>query len=89
MGKTNGQYLAVMEDSEPASWEERALHVDSLRDPYNAYSFGVLPEDWSIEVSEVAPGVGQPGGSIQVRILDDTGVPRPVEELTLIGVLRK
>ncbi|EUA37479.1 hypothetical protein I549_3911 [Mycobacterium avium subsp. avium 2285 (R)] len=37
----------------------------------------------------MAQGVGQPGGSIQVRILDDTGVPRPVEELTLIGVLRK
>ncbi|GAB4681914.1 hypothetical protein [Mycobacterium avium] len=39
-----------MEDGEPASWEERALHVNSLRDPYNAYT---------------------------------------VEELTLIGVLRK
>ncbi|WP_394335591.1 hypothetical protein, partial [Mycobacterium avium] len=32
-----------MEDSEPASWEERALHVDSLRDPYNAYSFVSRP----------------------------------------------
>ncbi|MDO2352569.1 hypothetical protein QRB31_05115 [Mycobacterium avium subsp. hominissuis] len=28
-----------MEDGEPASWEERALHVNSLRDPYNAYTF--------------------------------------------------
>jgi Tuberculosis necrotizing toxin len=88
VGKTNGRYLAVMEDGEPASWEQRALHVDSLRDPYHAYTFGDLPEGWTIEVSEVAPGVGQPGGSIQVRILDDEGAARRVEELTQKGVLR-
>lgn len=89
IGDTNGKYLAVMEDGQPASWEERALHVSSLRDPYNAYNFGQLPQGWSIEVSKVGPGVGQPGGSIQVRILDDAGDARPVEDLTRIGVLRK
>ncbi|WP_406815487.1 glycohydrolase toxin TNT-related protein [Mycobacterium sp. M23085] len=89
VGKTNGQYLAVMEGGQPAWWEERALHVSSLRDPYNAYSLGQLPEDWSIEVSQVAPGMGQPGGSIQVRILDDAGNARSVDDLTRIGVLRK
>lgn len=85
----DGKYLAVMENGQPASWEQRALHVDSLRDPYNAYELGALPEGWTIEVSEVAPGVGQPGGSIQVRIFDEEGVARRVDELLRRGVLRK
>jgi hypothetical protein len=89
VGKTNGKYLAVMEDGQPASWEQRALHVSSLHDPYNAYEFGALPEGWTIEVSEVAPGVGQPGGSIQVRVFDDEGDVRIVDELIRKGVLRK
>jgi hypothetical protein len=84
----DGKYLAVMEGGQPASWEQRALHVDSLRDPYNAYRFGDLPDGWTIEVSEVAPGVGQSGGSIQVRIFDDEGEVRRVGELARIGVLR-
>jgi hypothetical protein len=78
-----------MNDGHPASWEQRALHVDSLRDPYNAYTLADLPEGWTIEVSEVAPGLGQPGGSIQVRILDDEGQARRVGELRLKGVLRQ
>lgn len=89
IGSDNGKYLAVMQDGKPASWEQRALHVDSLREPYRAYTFGDLPDGWSIEVSEVAPGVAQPGGSIQVRVFDDEGVVRRVTELTKIGVLRK
>lgn len=89
IGKSDGKYLALMEDGQPATWEERALHVNSLRDPYNAYTFGQLPDGWSIEVSEVGPGVGQQGGSIQVRIFDDGGEARPVDELTRIGVLRQ
>jgi hypothetical protein len=84
----DGKFLAVMESGQPASWEERALHVDSLRDPYNAYTFGDLPEGWTIEVSEVAPGLGQPGGSTQVRIIDDEGEVRRVAELVRMGVLR-
>lgn len=89
VGGDGGKYLAVMEDGQPASWEHRALHVDSLREPYHSYTFGRLPDGWTIEVSEVAPGMGQPGGSIQVRIFDDEGEPRSVEDLTRRGVLRK
>lgn len=89
IGKTDGKYLAVVEDGQPASWEERALHVGSLRDPYNAYTFGELPDGWTIEVSEVGPGVGQPGGSIQVRVFDDEGAARRVADLIKKGVLRK
>ncbi|MBW0015290.1 glycohydrolase toxin TNT-related protein [Mycobacterium sp.] len=81
IGDDEGTYLAVMENGEPASWEERALHVNSLRDPYNAYTISDLPEKWSIEVSEVAPGLGQRGGSLQVRIFDTRGAVRKVDDL--------
>jgi hypothetical protein len=81
VGDDEGTYLAVMENGHPASWEERALHVSSLRDPYHAYTLTALPDGWRIEVSEVAPGLGQPGGSLQVRILDTKGEARSVEEL--------
>ncbi|CQD17113.1 putative alanine and proline rich protein [Mycobacterium europaeum] len=87
VGKTNGKYLAVMEDGQPASWEQRALHVSSLRDPYHSYTFGELPEDWTIEVSEVGPGVGQEGGSIQVRVLDGDGKVQIIDKLIERGVL--
>ncbi len=90
IGKTNGKYLAVMQDGQAASWEQRALHVNSLQDPYHAYTFEHLPDNWTIEVSEVAPGVGQPGGSLQVCVFNSEGRPMTVEELTEpdIGVLR-
>jgi hypothetical protein len=89
VGGNNGKYLAVMEDGQPASWEQRALHVSSLSDPYAAYTFGRLPDGWTIEVSEVAPGVGQPGGSVQVRIFDAEGKVQIVQDLIRRGVLRK
>ncbi|BBY20123.1 glycohydrolase toxin TNT-related protein [Mycobacterium stomatepiae] len=89
IGNDSGKYLAVMEDGRPASWEERALHVNSLSDPYHSYVLENLPGGWKVEVSEVAPGLGQPGGSIQVRILDSAGRAMTIEELLEIGgVLR-
>ncbi|VBA39690.1 Outer membrane channel protein CpnT [Mycobacterium attenuatum] len=88
IGNVDGKYLAIMVDGVPASWEARALHINSLREPYNAYEFDHLPTGWHVEVSEVAPGVGQPGGSIQVRIFDSEGRALNVEELLDIGVLR-
>ncbi len=81
IGDDEGAYLAVMENAQAASWEERALHVNSLGDTYQAYTLSKLPEGWTIEVSEVAPGLGQPGGSLQVRIFDAQGEPRIVDEL--------
>lgn len=45
----DGQYLAIMVDGAPASWEARALHINSLREPYNAYEFDHLPAGWHVE----------------------------------------
>jgi hypothetical protein len=88
IGNDSGKYLAVMEDGMPASWEERSLHVNSLADPYGSYVLDSLPDGWKIEVSEVAVGMGQPGGSIQVRILDSAGRAMTAEDLIEIGVLK-
>ncbi|CDO89176.1 hypothetical alanine and proline rich protein [Mycobacterium triplex] len=89
IGNDAGKYLAVMDDGRPASWEERALHVNSLTDPYSSYLLESLPDGWKIEVSEVAPGLGQPGGSIQVRIFDSAGRAMTIEELLEIGDVLK
>ncbi|ORW07488.1 TNT domain-containing protein [Mycobacterium kyorinense] len=89
IGEDDGAYLGLMKDGVPAPWEERAMHVDSLGDPRNAYRIDHLPDGWRIEVSEVAPGLGQPGGATQVRILDADGEPVKVNELkTEWGVLQ-
>ncbi len=89
IGNADGGYLAVIENGQPAPWEGRALHVNSLSDPYNAYHLNAdnFPEGWKIEVSEVGPGLGQPGGSIQVRVLGLDGKSVPVEILDKMGLL--
>lgn len=89
VGNADGSYLAVIENGQPAPWEGRALHVNSLSDPYKAYNLNAenFPEGWKIEVSEVGPGLGQPGGSIQVRVLGLDGKSVPVEILDKMGLL--
>lgn len=91
IGDDKGKYFGVIEDGRPATWEERAMHVDSLRDPYSTYTLDHLPEGWRIEISEIAPGLGQPGGGLQARIMDETGKFWPVEELLTVddGVIRR
>jgi hypothetical protein len=88
IGDEKGSYLAVMEDGKSASWEDRSLHVDSLSKDLHKYTIDDLPDGWRIEVSVIEPAVGQPGGAIQVRILDDAGAVVPVDELRRVGVLR-
>lgn len=88
IGDEDGRYLAVTEDGMPAPWEHRSLHVDSLGKPCHAYAIESLPDGWKIEVSEIEPAVGQPGGAIQVRILDRNGKPLDVEALIERGILR-
>lgn len=87
IGADTGKYLAVMEDGQPAPWEQRALHVGSLREAYRAFTFGQLPTGWTIEVALTAPGLGQPGGSIAVRIFDADGTAQTVDKLIKRGVL--
>jgi hypothetical protein len=87
IGDNNGKYLGVMENGKFASWEARAMHVDSLGKPLNSYTIEHLPDEWKIEVSEIEPAVGQPGGAMQVRILDHNNMPWDVETLLKRGIL--
>lgn len=82
IGEDRGKYLGVMADDRRAGWEQRGMHVNSLKDPYSTFTLRDLPAGWKIEVSEIAPGCGQPGGALQVRIINDKGVAVPVNELT-------
>ncbi|MFN8229037.1 MAG: glycohydrolase toxin TNT-related protein [Mycobacterium sp.] len=89
IGDENGKYLAVMSDGHPAAWEGRALHVESLEKGYYTYTIDHLPPGWKIEASEVAPGLGQPGGSIQIRFFDDGDEVVSIDQLTdELGVLK-
>jgi Tuberculosis necrotizing toxin len=88
VGGKDGRYLAVMEDGKPAPWEYRSLHVDSMGKPYHAYTIDYLPDRWKIEVSEIEPAVGQPGGALQVRILNSQGEVITVKDLSKLGILR-
>ncbi len=87
IGDENGRYLGVIEDGRYAPWESRAMHVDSLGKPLHSYTIESLPRRWQVEVSEIEPAVGQPGGAMQVRILDHDGIPQDVETLLERGVL--
>jgi hypothetical protein len=81
IGDDKGAYLGLIESGRAASWEERALHLNSLAEPYSSFTLEHLPAGWEIEISEIAPGLGQPGGGIQVRIFDDGGQRKSVREL--------
>lgn len=87
IGNDSGKYLGLMEHGEPAIWEQRAMHVDSLREPFSVFALQELPAGWKIEVSAIAPGCGHPGGGIQVRIIDASGQVKPVKELVKLGIL--
>lgn len=65
----------LMEQSAAAVVEISADHVGGR------YTLQDLPDGWKIEVSDIGPGVGQPGGGVQVRILSEDGQPVRVEDL--------
>jgi hypothetical protein len=90
IGNAKGKYFGLIEEGRPATWEERAMHVSSLREPYKTFTLDHLPEGWKIEISQIAPGLGQPGGGLQVRIMDEKGVFQSVQQLATIdnGVIK-
>ncbi|MCL2454806.1 MAG: Imm61 family immunity protein [Micrococcales bacterium] len=76
IGRPTGEYLGLRPDGVPATFEQRSLPVTSLDQAYHQYQLtGHLPDGWRIEVSEIAPGFGRPGGGIQLQVLDETTKP--------------
>jgi len=89
LGKVDGDYLAVMPNDHPASFEQRSLPIYNLTQPYHQYGLtGTLPDGWKIEVSEVAPAFGREGGGIQVLVVDSDGANVLVSRLEKMGLLR-
>jgi hypothetical protein len=87
LGDSGGKYLAVMRDDMGDSFESRSLPLASLMEPYNSFRLsGYLPDGWSVEVSEVAPGFGRGGGSLQVLVLNSNNVIMTIQQMDEAGM---
>ena len=89
IGGPGGVYLGVMPEGVAPSFESRSLPVKSLELEYHAYTFGELPDGWSIEVSQIAPAFGRDGGALQVLVYNAEKVEVPVEQLLTDGILEE
>ena len=82
IGYPGGEYLSVQPNGAAPSFAERSLPIESMGKEYHQYNFsGTLEPGWRIEVSEVAPAFGQPGGAKQVRFYNEQGVIVPINRL--------
>jgi hypothetical protein len=71
MGGHGGDFLSP----EGVPFEHRALPGSNLLQPYHVFRLAdELPDGMRIEVSEVAPAFGQPGGGIQLQFVSDSKV---------------
>ena len=81
IGGTGGDYLGVPPGT---PFDQRSLPPGHLGRDLHEYEFtGNLPPGVTIEVSEIAPAFGRPGGGIQVRFMNGDK-PIPIADL-LIG----
>jgi hypothetical protein len=88
IGDEDGKYLGIVEGGKSPPWESRAMHIDSLSKALHNYTIDRLPEGWQIEVCEIEPAVGQPGGAMQVRIINSQRDFVSVDELLYLRILR-
>ena len=90
IGHPDGNFLGVIEDGRPASFEERSLHPESVNDHYYQYEFtgDPLPEGWTIKSGKAAPWGQQPGGATQLQIVDQNGEAVPVSRLVKDHILK-
>ena len=90
IGHPDGNFLGVIEDGRPASFEERSLRPDSVNDHYYQYEFteDPLPEGWTIKSGKAAPWGQQPGGATQLQIVDQNGEAVPVSRLIKDHILK-
>ncbi|NMR29551.1 glycohydrolase toxin TNT-related protein [Crystallibacter degradans] len=85
IGPNGGAYLAV--DGTP--WHMRSLPVNTLGKELHHFDFNDLPDGVRVEVSEIAPAFGRPGGGTQLRFLDGNDVPVGVDEAIRRGGLQE
>lgn len=88
LGKESGNIFSFP----GTSFEQRALPPSNLSDAYRKYDFDAAAfegQGLKIEVSEIAPAFGHPGGGLQVKFVDP-GPPmsvRSVTDLRELGIL--
>lgn len=71
MGGHGGDFLSP----EGVPFEHRALPGSNLLQPYHVFRLAdELPDGVRIEVSDVAPAFGQPGGGVQLQFVSDAKV---------------
>jgi hypothetical protein len=86
IGANSGSFLAV----EGTPWEMRSLPVNTLGKELHHFELDDLPGGYRVEVSEIAPAFGRPGGGTQLRIVDAmSGQPASVDRLIDAQVLRE
>jgi len=86
LGDPSGGFLSLPD----TPFEQRSLPPSNLRAPYSIYELtGDLPAGARIEVSEVAPAFGRPGGGIQVRVLDAFDEAMTVDQMIDEGVVTR
>jgi hypothetical protein len=61
---------------------------DRLGKPLHGYTIAYLPDGWRVEVSEIEPAVGQPGGAMQVRIINSQDEILTAKDLSKLRILR-
>ncbi|AUI49790.1 glycohydrolase toxin TNT-related protein [Arthrobacter crystallopoietes] len=66
IGHNGGTYLAV--DGTP--WHMRSLPVNTLGKELHHFELNELPDHIKVEVSEIAPAFGRPGGGTQIQFVD-------------------
>lgn len=88
LGKDSGDFLSFPGNS----FEERALPPSNLSDAYSKFDFDAAAFEGhglKIEVSEIAPAFGHPGGGLQVRFFTPGDPPTflTVSELKRLKIL--
>ncbi|MFC8041839.1 TNT domain-containing protein, partial [Paenarthrobacter sp. NPDC057355] len=93
IGSPGGKYLGILESGERATFESRSLPVDSLANKYFSYRIAEKwphgTENWTIEVSRVAPAFGRRGGALQLIARDASGKMLTVNDMLDVGLLIK
>ena len=77
IGANTGTYFSP----EGTPWHMRSLPVNTLGKELHRFDLRELPENWHVEVSEIAPAFGRPGGGTQIRFLDEDGQPVRADKL--------
>lgn len=87
LGTGAGSWFTPVINGQVFSFEARALPPSLLQAPYTQMRLDpALPESWVFQVSTVAPGLGQPGGALQVQVFSAKKQAVTMSELRELGV---